>query len=908
MTPIAQQLADLSTAGLSAALCGSEKIHLPGSIQQQGALLALDPARELAIVAASANIAQYLPGGLPREAPLLGRRLGSLLGQAFCDELQALLDAGGLHPGAPWEMIIQACGTVPELEASVHHQAGLVIVEIEAVTFQGEAETLAATRVLQRCIAELRRTDADLAVLAGVVSRAVRLLTGYERVLVYKFDEDWHGQALAEDKVADWHQSLSGQRFHSSNIPPQARDLYLRCPLRCLWDRDAAQVPLHVDPVWAATSPSGPAIDLSFAKLRSFSPVHLAIHRSLNINGTMSLSLIQDDRLWGLVVCHHRLPHPTTPGQQAAALALANAFSVRVEPAERAEAEQARRADAQRLGQLLAHMAGAEDVGPALTRGDITIGSLFGVSGAAVLYDGKTMLVGDTPPEAAVLDLANWLRERPEEVFQTDRLPILFPPWEPHATDACGVLAVFLAADRREMLLWFRPEKPALVDSDSTLSPEQAAAFRQITFTRVDAPRRGFALPWADWEQEIAIALGNALTEVIIRSLRRISVLNEQLRQSQKMEAVGQLTGGIAHDFNNMLAGIMGSLEMTRIRIEQGRIAELDRYIAAAMTSAQRAAAMTHRLLAFSRQQTLDPKPTDLNRLTSSMGELIRSTVGSAIRVESVMPDGLWKTLCDFNQLENALLNLAINARDAMPDGGQLTIEASNVHMDGAYARHHNIADGQYVALSVTDTGTGMTMEVVERVFDPFFTTKPQGQGTGLGLSMVYGFVTQSGGYARIYSEPGRGTTVRLYLPRWTGADTGAAETTSIASSLVARSGKAVLVVDDEAIVRMLVGDTLRDLGYEVTEAHDGNEAMHLNTRCGPFDMMVSDVGLPGGLNGRRLAENLRVTSPALPVLFITGFAENAVLGSGMLDPGMQVISKPFSLAKLAEKVKAMIG
>jgi len=480
----------------------------------------------------------------------------------------------------------------------------------------------------------------------------------------------------------------------------------------------------------------------------------------------MSLSLIQDSRLWGLVVCHHRLPHHPTAGQRAAALALANVFSVRVGPAERAGAERARRADAQRLGDLLAHMAAAEDVGAALTRGKVTIASLFDAAGAAVLYESQVLLVGATPPEAAVLELAAWLRTQPDSMFQTDHIAAHHPGWKNYATCASGVLAVFLAADRSEMLLWFRGEEAQAVTWDGNATkPDTASASMlrpRAVFTRWTEDRHGFARPWADWELEIAETLRHALTEVIVRSLRRISELNEQLRQSQKMDAVGQLTGGIAHDFNNLLTGITGSLEMTRSRIAQGRIGELDRYIGAAMTSAKRAAAMTHRLLAFSRRQTLDPKPVDLNRLTASMGDLIRNTVGAAIRLDIVMTDGLWQTLCDFNQLESALLNLAINARDAMPDGGRLTIEASNARLDIAQARLHSVMAGQYVALSVTDTGVGMAPETAAHVFEPFFTTKPLGQGTGLGLSMVYGFVKQSNGYARIHSELGRGTTVRL--------------------------------------------------------------------------------------------------------------------------------------------------
>src|SRR5947209_6881170 len=288
----------------------------------------------------------------------------------------------------------------------------------------------------------------------------------------------------------------------------------------------------------------------------------------------------------------------------------------------------------------------------------------------------------------------------------------------------------------------------------------------------------------------------------------------EALRQSQKMEAVGQLTGGLAHDFNNLLTGISGSLQLLQTRLSQGRFSELDRYITAADGAARRAASLTHRLLAFSRRQTLDPKPTNINRLISDLEELIRRTVGPSIEVEVVGAAGLWTALVDPNQLENALLNLCINARDAMPDGGRITIETANKWLDERAARERELSPGQYLAICVSDTGTGMTPEVIKRAFDPFFTTKPLGQGTGLGLSMIYGFARQSGGNVRIYSEVGNGTTMCLYLPRHHGRDEDAHTGRGWEEAQPAADGETVLVVDDEPTVRMLVAEVLQELGY----------------------------------------------------------------------------------------------
>ena len=387
----------------------------------------------------------------------------------------------------------------------------------------------------------------------------------------------------------------------------------------------------------------------------------------------------------------------------------------------------------------------------------------------------------------------------------------------------------------------------------------------------------------------------------------RLAQAQDALRQSQKMEAVGQLTGGIAHDFNNLLAGISGALELLSKRLKEGRLNGMDRYIDAAQGSAQRAASLTQRLLAFSRRQTLDPKPTDVNRLINGMEDLIRRSVGPDVEVEVVGAGGLWATRIDQSQLENALLNLCINARDAMaPDGGRLTIETSNKWLDDRAAKTRDLPPGQYVSVCVTDTGAGMPPEVQAQAFDPFFTTKPMGQGTGLGLSMIHGFVRQSGGQVRLYSEMGKGTTMCLYLPRYLGDVLGEAE---VGATPVAEGGhgETVLVIDDEETVRMLVAEVLGDAGYNVIEAPDGPSGLAILSSDRRIDLLVSDVGLPGGMNGRQVADAARVSRPELKVLFITGYAENAAVGNGLLAPGMEVLTKPFVMGDLAAKVHDMI-
>ena len=403
------------------------------------------------------------------------------------------------------------------------------------------------------------------------------------------------------------------------------------------------------------------------------------------------------------------------------------------------------------------------------------------------------------------------------------------------------------------------------------------------------------------------IAVGRDLADYRARE-RELLEIQEALRQSQKMEAVGQLTGGIAHDFNNLLAGIVGSLDLMQTRITQGRTEGIERYAKAAMSSAQRAAALTHRLLAFSRRQPLDPRPVNANGLVASIEDLLRRTIGPLHELELVSAGGLWTTLCDPNQLESAILNLAINARDAMPAGGKLVIETANAHLDDAYAAaSRDVTPGQYVAICVTDTGCGMAPDVIARAFEPFYTTKPLGQGTGLGLSMVYGFAKQSEGHIKIYSEENHGTTVKIYLPRYRGtADLGDPASPGLDEPARAETGETVLVVEDDAVIRALIVEVLQDLGFRALEAADGPAGLKLLQSPRRIDLLVSDVGLPG-LNGRQLADQARETRPDLKVLFITGYAENAAVGNGHLAPGMAVLTKPFAIETMAARIRSMI-
>ncbi|QQQ51912.1 response regulator [Pseudomonas syringae] len=416
---------------------------------------------------------------------------------------------------------------------------------------------------------------------------------------------------------------------------------------------------------------------------------------------------------------------------------------------------------------------------------------------------------------------------------------------------------------------------------------------------------------WFGWTAApgngIIFALGKHLTHEKDR-IKALRIAEEALIQSQKMEAVGQLTGGLAHDFNNLLMGVTGNMELLLSRIRQERFTELDRYINAALEGSRRAASLTHRLLAFSRRQTLAPKATDIDLLVAGMDELIRRTVGPAIDMQVNASRGLWATLVDPHQLENSLLNLCINAKDAMPDGGKLLIQTGNRHLTALTATRYQLPAGRYVELSVSDTGTGMSNDVMARAFDPFFTTKPTGMGTGLGLSMIYGFARQSGGGVYITSKVGEGSKVSILLPMHEGeAEAVAFDDSPLQVPASSTGDETILVVDDEPAVRLLIVELLEDLGYVVLQAERGADALTILQSKAAIDLLITDVGLPGGMNGRQVADAARDVRPDLKILFVTGYAENAALAHDTLEPGMHVLPKPFAIAELIGRVTELL-
>ncbi len=409
-----------------------------------------------------------------------------------------------------------------------------------------------------------------------------------------------------------------------------------------------------------------------------------------------------------------------------------------------------------------------------------------------------------------------------------------------------------------------------------------------------------------EYLEEVEADLRAANDKLSAEMLRREKA-EEQLRQVQKMEAIGQLTGGIAHDFNNMLAVIMGALNIMQRRIDRGDF-NIQPFMQAAIEGAQRGGALTQRMLAFARKQVLEPRPLDANKLVSGMSDLLRRTLGEVIQTEVVLAGGLWRTYADAHQLETAILNLVVNARDAMAQGGKLTLETANVHLDDAYVAEHGdgSAAGQHVMVSVADTGTGMPPEVISRAFDPFFTTKGPGKGTGLGLSQVYGFVKQSGGHIKIFSEVGQGTTFKIYLPRYHGPEDADPAKKAEAVPVRAVQGETILVVEDDEAVRKLAVEGLNELGYAVLHADTAVQALKLLEEHPSVVLLFTDVVMPN-VNGRELADEAQRRRPDLKVLFTTGYTRNAVVHDGTLEPGVRLIGKPYTLQQLGSMVRDIL-
>ncbi|WGD31365.1 response regulator [Ancylobacter sp. WKF20] len=589
--------------------------------------------------------------------------------------------------------------------------------------------------------------------------------------------------------------------------------------------------------------------------------------KEFGIVASASMPLVKDGALTAMMSVNHSAPHDWTPGEiilfsEVSERSWAHIERVRAEERAREEAERARLA-------ITAAAIGTWDYQPDadLLRWDARCKELFGLPADADVSYAGAFLAGLHPEdrERAAAAVERALTEGADYNIEFRTIGL---------------------TDGKER--WLAATGSRLQIEDHPL---------RFMGTVIDITHRKRV------EAELQ-ALNTTLERRVMEEVEERSKAEERLRQAQKMEAVGQLTGGIAHDFNNMLAVIISGLGLMQRKLAKGDT-DVGRFVDAALDGAQRAATLTQRLLAFSRQQPLSPKPVEVNRLVTGMSDLLIRTLGETIRVETVIGAGLWRTKVDPAQLESAILNLAVNARDAMPEGGTLTVETTNAYVDDIYARDSGLTVGQYVLIAVTDTGMGMDETTIARAFDPFFTTKPVGKGTGLGLSQVYGFVRQSGGHVRIYSELGVGTSIKIYLPRMRGSEPEERERESDAAGRGV-PGETVLVVEDDARVRNLSCEVLRDIGYTVIEAPGPLEALEI-IRNGPCPtLLFTDVVMPG-MSGRQLVDEVRRLYPRVKVLYTTGYTRNAIVHNGVLDAGTHLLPKPFNIEALATKVREIL-
>ncbi|WP_342633724.1 ATP-binding protein [Neorhizobium lilium] len=519
--------------------------------------------------------------------------------------------------------------------------------------------------------------------------------------------------------------------------------------------------------------------------------------------------------------------------------------------------------------------------------------------------DGRIMLANRT--------LSSWLGIASEKIVGRKFIDFLTMPGKIYFETHFAPLVTMQGAFNEVALDMVKADGsrlPVLVNAVARVAEGGGVRFIRITiFNATDRRRYEKELVEARAAAERSTAalkeLNSHLEERVSAVVQEKLAAESALHQAQKIEALGHLTGGVAHDFNNMLAVVIGGLNMAQRRIERGTLDDVPKLLAAALDGANRAATLTQRLLAFARQQPLSPGSVDANKLVANMAEILASTLGEVIQKETVLASGLWRTKADANQLENVVLNLAVNARDAMPEGGKLTIETANTRIDEAYAADHDIAPGQYVMIAVTDTGCGMPPEVIEKAIDPFFTTKPVGKGTGLGLSQVFGFAKQSGGHLKIYSEVGTGTTMKIYLPRDYDGD-GSGDLYKDEAVPRGSPDEVILLVEDDASVREVHTRMLEELGYSVVAADGPLAALQIIAARSDVALLFTDVVM-APMNGRKLADEARIKRPGLPVVFTTGYSRNAVVHNGVLDPGVIFLQKPATLGDLARKVRAAL-
>jgi photoactive yellow protein len=724
--------------------CEREPIHLPDAIQPWGILIAAD-IDTLTVRAASANAAEMFG-----DDRLVGQRIEILFGTELTRDLRGWLARAQAGQSVPWRAEL---GTPPDVDLRAHLSPPYVVIELESVAGRSATGGSALLLRLEQSLAEIRACR-TLAELTQSGARHLRALTGFERVVIYRFDVDWHGEVVAEDKVADWDQSFAGLHFPASDVPRQARDLYTRSLSRHVPDRDYVPIPVEVSPGW-------PHVDLSHARHRSVSPVHLAYHRNMGVNGSMSFSIMVDGRLWGLAVCHHRLPHFVAVDARAAGMTLIDALALATSAAERAEAIRGRRHALEILTRLMTRMSQASSLVNALTHADMRLVDLFNATGAAISVEGQHARVGVTPPEAAMPALVGWLETRwnADGIFKTESLSSEFPLAFGYRDVASGLLALRLADDG--YVIWFRPEVPKIVswggDPSKPMGVQGATPLPRALFARWIEEHHGSSVPWDAWAPEVAISVRNAINDFMVKHLRHVRDLSDQLVVSNR--AKSQFLANMSHELRTPLNAIIGFADF----MLSGATGELTprhaSYLADIHASGQHLLAMVNDVLDLTR---IDAGRLDL-RLGEHEGRRIAADCIAMLRARAhgknvslgLAPGEPVRIVADDTRVRQILINLVTNAVKFTADAG--TVEVRVEPLPGA---------ARFV---VSDTGRGMTEDEIRIALEPFrqvpSETRAAEEGTGLGLPIARSLAELHGGRLEIESRPGFGTEVRVILP-----------------------------------------------------------------------------------------------------------------------------------------------
>ena len=864
--------------------CAREPIHLIGSVQPRGYVLVADQSERLTHV--SANALDRLRGGATIKA---------VLGKDVAAGLQTYEAATpGLSLYAPGSRMRTLFAGSDDLTVTAHRHAGRIIVEFEDADV---ASPIDVDSWLPAVILDLSRSR-SVEGLASIACEAVRKVTGYDRTMVYRFAPDWHGEVIAEARNG-LKSSYLGLHFPSSDIPEQARRLYAAQSLRYIEDVGYAPVPLIA--VTPEASSGGP-VDLSFCSLRSVSPIHIEYLQNMGVSATLVVSLLVDGALWGLLVCHHYAGRAVVSSKVRHAVQTAMLFaSAQIQRLDEVAAGSLREASLKLSEGIMKSADSEHSFVRAIAEHYPLWRQLFNVQGLVAVTPQKREFAGESVPNGQPLHI-------PDEVTFHERFPDHILEAAGFTNEVVGGAVVPLDDTGRAMLLLGRVEQRRLVkwagNPDKAVLPTRNGELRlhpRKSFELWESEIKDRAADWTSAEQTALRLVAERLRAGYAAAVRR--GMEEQLSQAHRLVMLGELSGGIAHDLNNILTAIIGNLELAQDRTDEDHNGRA--LVAVALDAADRAAAMTGRLLAFARRQALQPRPVQVADVLDQTVSLLRETLDTAITLNVVVePAPL--VFVDPALLENALINLVVNARDALPTGGHITLSARKFEGDPAAAEKVGVHPGRYVEVAVADDGTGMPQEVAERAFEPFFTTKGTGAGTGLGLSMVFGFAQQSGGAAYLESEPGKGTVVKLLLPVAASGEAVPARPPG-REELWDGAGR-ILLVEDQLDVAEVVGGRLLLLGYAVKTVKDASAALELiRESTGQFDLLLSDIGLPGTMDGVALAKEARKLQPKLAVLLMTGYATETQLGGVLQNDDFPILLKPFRHHQLARSVRNCI-